>query len=164
MLTNMINLSNFNILDMKESEYDYRFLVKLSLYLLHIVQNVVPLQTYINMVRKNSYFLTCQCTQNVWVFMSIANDINVGNVMKHFLNICQIWTSTVLLLMGYFIRLEASLEKTFSMLQMRLALIEKTLRNIFNDYVDQLEAQTDFKTSKWLDIDEVHLLQNYGLS
>lgn len=28
MLTNMINLSNFKILDMKESEYDYRFLVE----------------------------------------------------------------------------------------------------------------------------------------
>ncbi len=28
MLTNMINLSSFNILDMKESEHDYRFLVE----------------------------------------------------------------------------------------------------------------------------------------
>lgn len=28
MLTNMINLPNFKILDMKESEYNYRFLVE----------------------------------------------------------------------------------------------------------------------------------------
>lgn len=28
MLTNMIDLSSFNILDMKESEHDYRFLVE----------------------------------------------------------------------------------------------------------------------------------------
>lgn len=28
MLPNMINLSNFEILDMKESEYNYRFLIK----------------------------------------------------------------------------------------------------------------------------------------
>lgn len=31
MRTNMLNLSNFKIIDMNESEYDYRFLVELEL-------------------------------------------------------------------------------------------------------------------------------------
>ncbi|MEI3614741.1 hypothetical protein [Pseudogracilibacillus sp. SO30301A] len=38
---------------------------------------------------------------------------------------------------------------------------EKSIRNIFNDYIVELEAQTDFRTPKWLGIDEVHLLKNY---
>lgn len=41
------------------------------------------------------------------------------------------------------------------------ASLEKTVRNIFNDHVAELEAQTDLRTPKWLGIDEVHLLLNY---
>ncbi len=87
MLINMLNLPNFKILDMKESEYDYRFLVESTALSPSHCPKCGPLQTYINMVRNNSYFSTCQCTQNVSVSMSIANDINVGIVMKHFLKI-----------------------------------------------------------------------------
>jgi len=56
---------------------------------------------------------------------------------------------------------EASLEKTFTSIAEEIGVDEKTVRNIFNDYVVELEAQTDFRTSKWLGIDEVHLLKNY---
>src|SRR5690625_7129438 len=35
------------------------------------------------------------------------------------------------------------------------ASLEKTVRNIFNDYVAELEAQTEFRTPKWLGLDEV---------
>ncbi len=56
---------------------------------------------------------------------------------------------------------EASLEKTFTSVAEDIGVDEKTVRNIFNDYVDELEAQTDFNTPKWLGIDEVHLLKNY---
>ncbi|WP_439651889.1 helix-turn-helix domain-containing protein [Oceanobacillus alkalisoli] len=56
---------------------------------------------------------------------------------------------------------EASLEKMFTSVAEEIGVDEKTVRNIFNDYVDELEAQTDFRTPKWLSIDEVHLLKNY---
>ena len=56
---------------------------------------------------------------------------------------------------------EASLEKTFTSVADDIGVDEKTVRNIFNDYVAELEAQTDFRTPKWLGIDEVHLLKNY---
>lgn len=55
---------------------------------------------------------------------------------------------------------EASLEKTFTSVAEEIGVNEKTVRNIFNDYVDELEAQTDLRTPKWLGIDEVHLLKN----
>jgi len=56
---------------------------------------------------------------------------------------------------------EVSLEKTFTSVVEEIGVNEKTVRNIFNDYVAELEAQTDFITPKWLSIDEVHLLKNY---
>jgi transposase len=55
----------------------------------------------------------------------------------------------------------SSLEKTFTSIAEEIGVDEKTVRNIFNDYVAELEAQTDFRISKWLGIDEVHLLKNY---
>jgi len=56
---------------------------------------------------------------------------------------------------------KASLEKTFTSVAEEIGVDEKTVRNIFNDYVAKLEAQTDFRTPKWLGIDEVNLLKSY---
>ncbi|MED3735697.1 helix-turn-helix domain-containing protein [Virgibacillus pantothenticus] len=56
---------------------------------------------------------------------------------------------------------ESSLEKTFTSVADEIGVDEKTVRNIFNDYVAELEAQTKFRTPKWLGLDEVHLLKNY---
>lgn len=56
---------------------------------------------------------------------------------------------------------ETSLEKTFTNVADDIGVDEKTVRNIFNNYVVELEAQTDIRTPKWLGIDEVHLLKNY---
>ena len=36
----MLNLPNLKILDMKESEYDYRFLVESTTLRLHIIQSI----------------------------------------------------------------------------------------------------------------------------
>jgi len=41
---------------------------------------------------------------------------------------------------------EASLEKTITSVADDIGVDEKTVRNIFNDYVVELEAQTDFRT------------------
>lgn len=56
---------------------------------------------------------------------------------------------------------EASLDKTFTSVAEEIGIDEKNVRNIFNEYVTELESQTDFRTPKWLGIDEVHLLKNY---
>lgn len=55
----------------------------------------------------------------------------------------------------------ASLENTFTSVADEIGVDKKTVRNIFNDCVTELEAQTDFRTPKWLGIDEAHLLKNY---
>lgn len=84
MLPNILNLPNLEIIDMKESEYDYRFLV----------ESINPKPSYcpkcgsilisINTVKRNNSFLICRCTPNESAFMSIGNAINVGNAMKRF--------------------------------------------------------------------------------
>src|SRR5690606_37392608 len=56
---------------------------------------------------------------------------------------------------------EASLQKTFTSVADDIGVDGKTVRNIFNDYVAELEVQTEFRTPKWLGLDEVHLLKNY---
>lgn len=43
---------------------------------------------------------------------------------------------------------EASLEKTFTSVAYDIGVDEKTVRNIFNDYVVELEAETEFRTPR----------------
>lgn len=43
---------------------------------------------------------------------------------------------------------EASLEKTFTSVAYDIGVDKKTVRNIFNDYVVDLEAETEFRTPR----------------
>jgi transposase len=56
---------------------------------------------------------------------------------------------------------EASLKKPFTNVAEDIGVNEKTVRNIFQNYVARLEQEQDIKTPIWLGIDEVHLLRNY---
>jgi len=50
-----------------------------------------------------------------------------------------------------------SLSRTFASISEDVGVDEKTVRNIFRDYVNELEADFQIETPKWLGIDEVHL-------
>jgi transposase len=52
-----------------------------------------------------------------------------------------------------------SLSRTFTSLADETGLDEKTIRNIFRDYVNELEAQFRFEAPKWMGIDEIHLIR-----
>lgn len=83
----MLNLQNLKIIDMHESESDYRFLVETALpppTYCPKCGTIANLYTHGSMVKRNSYFSIYQCTPNESVFMSNGNVINVGNVMKLF--------------------------------------------------------------------------------
>lgn len=51
-----------------------------------------------------------------------------------------------------------SLSRTFTSLADETGLDEKTIRNIFRDYVNELEAQFRFEAPKWIGIDEINLI------
>ncbi|HRC81758.1 MAG TPA: ISL3 family transposase [Sedimentibacter sp.] len=51
-----------------------------------------------------------------------------------------------------------SLKRTFVSIADDVGMDEKTVRNIFSDYVQRLEKEFTFKIPKWLGIDEIHIL------
>lgn len=58
---------------------------------------------------------------------------------------------------------KCSLKRTFASLAEEAGLDEKTIRNIFRDYVNELEATVRFETPKWMGIDEIHLIKPRGV-
>ena len=52
-----------------------------------------------------------------------------------------------------------SLKRTFVSISEDVGMEEKTIHNIFSDYVNQLEKTLRFETPKWLGIDEIHLIK-----
>lgn len=58
---------------------------------------------------------------------------------------------------------KCSLKRTFASLAEEAGLDEKTIRNIFRDYVNELEATVRFETPRWMGIDEIHLIKPRGV-
>ena len=162
MTTNMLNLPNIKILDMKESEHDYRFLVKsITLSPSHCPKCGIVTNLYKHGKKQQLFFdlpmhakrvgiyvnrQRYKCRECNETFFENLPDMDVNrSVTNRLINWIQ----------------EASLKKTFTSVAEEIGVDEKTVRNIFNDYVAKLEAQTDFRTPKWLGIDEVHLLKSY---
>lgn len=54
---------------------------------------------------------------------------------------------------------QQSLKRTFASIAEDTGLDEKTIRNIFRDYINELEAEFRFETPKWMGIDEIHLIK-----
>ena len=162
MINNMLNLSNLKITDMNESINDYRFLVETTSNSTSSCPKCGTIANLYKHGKKNQLFFDLPMhAKRVGIYVQ-RQRINVGNVMEPSLKIYQIWTTIAQLLIDLMDWIkEASLEKTFTSVAEEIGVDEKTVRNIFNDYVAELEAQTNFRTPKWLGIDEVHLLKNY---
>ena len=58
---------------------------------------------------------------------------------------------------------QQSLKRTFASIADDTGLDEKTIRNIFRDYINELEAEFRFETPKWMGIDEIHLIKPRGV-
>ena len=54
---------------------------------------------------------------------------------------------------------QQSLKRTFASIADEVGIDEKTVRNIFRDYINDLEAEFRFETPKWMGIDEIHLIR-----
>lgn len=52
-----------------------------------------------------------------------------------------------------------SLKRTFASLAEETGVVEGTIRNIFRDYVNELEKTVRFEVPRWMGIDEIHLIQ-----
>lgn len=56
-----------------------------------------------------------------------------------------------------------SIKRTFVSLAEETGVVEGTIRNIFRDHVNELEATVRFETPKWMGIDEIHLIKPRGV-
>lgn len=54
---------------------------------------------------------------------------------------------------------QQSLKRTFASIADDTGLDEKTIRNIFRDYINELEAEFRFETPKWMGINEIYLIR-----
>jgi transposase len=54
---------------------------------------------------------------------------------------------------------QQSLRRTYASIAEEVGVDEKTVRNIFRDYINELEAEFRFETPKWMGIDEIHLIK-----
>jgi transposase len=54
---------------------------------------------------------------------------------------------------------QQSLKGTFASIADDASLDEKAIRNIFRDYINELEAQFRLETPTWMGIDEIHLIK-----
>ena len=54
---------------------------------------------------------------------------------------------------------QQSVKRTFASIADDTGVDEKTIRNIFKDYVASLDASTPFVTPRWLGLDEIHILK-----
>lgn len=48
--------------------------------------------------------------------------------------------------------------RTFTSLADETGVVEGTIRNIFRDYINELEQTIRFETPKWMGIDEIHII------
>ena len=53
---------------------------------------------------------------------------------------------------------QQSLKRTFTSLADETGVVEGTIRNIFRDYINELEQTVRFETPKWMGIDEIHII------
>src|SRR5690625_3641464 len=162
MRTNMLNLSNFKIIDMNESEYDYRFLVEsTALYPSHCPKCGTVANLHKHGKKQQLFFDLPMHAKRVGIYVKRQRYKcrECNETFFETLPDMDVNRSVTNRLIGWI--QEASLEKTFTSVADDIGVDEKTVRNIFNDYVTELEAQTEFKTPKWLGLDEVNLLKNY---
>ncbi|ERI10765.1 transposase [Aneurinibacillus aneurinilyticus ATCC 12856] len=162
MLTNMLNLPKLKILYMEESEDDYRFLVETTTPSpSYCIKCGTVSNLYKHGKKKQLFYDLPMHAKRVGIYVNRQRYKCRECSETFFENLpdMDVNRSVTNRLISWIQR--SSLEKTFTSIAEEIGVDEKTVRNIFNDYVAELEAQTDFRISKWLGSDEVHLLKNY---
>lgn len=56
-----------------------------------------------------------------------------------------------------------SIKRTFASIADEVGCTEYTVRAVFNDFINQLQATVRFETPKWMGIDEIHLINPRGV-
>lgn len=156
-MSDFLNIPSLKTLKVEENENDYYVLAE--------------------MVSPPTYCPHCGCVANLYghggkrqLFMHVPSDKRVGIFLDRKRFRCKECDKTFFeplpdmdekrmmtkKLVNYIEKL--SLKRTFASLAEDIGINEKTIRNIFRDYVNRLEKDFRIKTPKWLGIDEIHII------
>lgn len=163
-IVNILNLPQFNVLKVLENEYDYQIKVGLT--------------------SPPSYCPHCGCIANLYKHggrKQLCMDLpihakRVGILINRQRYKCRDCDKTFWERLNDVIdekrkcttRLvefveKQSLKRTFVSIAEDVGIDEKTVRNIFHDYIIRLEKNVKFETPQWLGIDEIHLMKPRGV-
>src|SRR5579875_2830370 len=152
----ILNLPHFAILEFSENDYDF--------------------QIKVETISPPSYCPHCGSDNNLYRHSNIMDlpihGKRVGLLLKRVRYKCRECSQTCLERIDHTVdekrscsqRLIAyiekqSLKRTFVSISEDVGLDEKTVRNIFRDYINRLEETLRFETPKWLGIDEIHIIK-----
>ncbi len=158
MLPNILNLPDYKVIRVEESDHDYHITAEVSF---------MPLSCdYCRSDRLNGHGRNEQVIRDLPI-----NGKRVGIYVNNRRWRCQSCGKTV---MGQLPATNAkremterlvrwigqqSLRRTYASIAKEVGVDEKTVRNIFRDYLKELEAEFRFETPKWMGIDEIHLIK-----
>ncbi|KRE36275.1 ISL3 family transposase [Paenibacillus sp. Soil724D2] len=156
----ILNLPKFHILSIRENEFDF---------LIQVVTNSPPLTC-----------AHCGCLTNLYkhdnreqICMDLPiNGKRVGLLIKRQRYRCRDCNRTFWERLDHtidekrrctkrllFYVVKQSLKRTFVSISDDVGLNEKTVRNIFRDYINRVKETLRFETPNWLGIDEIHLIK-----
>ncbi|WP_127483581.1 ISL3 family transposase [Paenibacillus ehimensis] len=154
------NLPKFNILSISENENDFLIQVvtnspplacphcgcKANLYKHgnreHVCMDLPIHGKRVGLLIKRQRYRCRECSQTFWERLDHTIDAK-RNCTKRLLSYVE----------------KQSLNRTFVSISEDVGLNERTIRNIFRDYINHLEETFRFVTPNWLGIDEIHIIK-----
>lgn len=155
---NILNLPSFNILDIKETDFDYQILVEsVSPPSMCVHCGFADLQRF--GTKKQFFYDTPMHGKRVGITVNRQRYRckNCGSTFFENLWDMDDKRMATVRLVEYIQK--QSLNRTFTSIAVEVGMDEKTIRNIFRDYVSFLAETVKFETPRFLGIDEIHILK-----
>lgn len=159
-IMDILSLSKFNILNVAENEHDFQIRVEadsppLTCPHCGCIANLykhdnreqlcmdLPIHgKRVGLLIKRQRYRCRDCKQTFW------------ERLDHTINEKRSCTNRLLSYIE-----KQSIKRTFTSVSEDVGLNEKTIRNIFRDYIKRLEETLRFETPNWLGIDEIHIFK-----
>ncbi len=156
----VLNLSFFKILGIMENDYDFQIQVETNSPPLACPHCGYETNLYkhgnreqlsmdlpihgkrVGLLIKRQRYRCRDCNQTFWERLEHTID-EKRNCTKRLLSYIE----------------KQTLKRTFVSISEDVGLNEKTIRNIFRDYINRLEQTLRFETPNWLGIDEIHIIK-----
>lgn len=156
----ILNLSRFTVLSISENEYDFLIQMETNSPPSHCphcgcVANLykhsnreqlcmdLPIHgKRVGLLIKRQRYKCRECNQTFWERLDHTID-EKRSCTKRLLSYVE----------------KQSLKRTFVSISDDVGMDEKTVRNIFRDYINRLEETLRFETPNWLGIDEIHIIK-----